>query len=356
MPAPKQDLDGTLPLEWENGCPVILASQVTSVARVIERKPLPPGIGNVYDAFAYFLRVEVASGEATADTVEAYHREVGNWIKWCQVRDLPPENAQGYHLEAFREELKRRGLSIPTRAHKLSIIRRFYESAVHAGFREDNPVANVWAGKDPCSPEEKLKILSQEALAVLVDTLPKQGLGGLRDRAIVALMVAHGLRRVEIQRLNHHDVIGHDVTDVEQSSASKSLLVDGKGHKVRQILLRDDTWETLAAYFSEKQQAGYDLHGAIFVGHGNNGRGHRLSRVSINSIVDKYLNAAHLKSIGVSSHALRHTFGTVAVSNGADLEDLRDVMGHGLLESTGIYVKAVQKGKENPAFFINVKF
>lgn len=351
MPIPKQRLDETLPLEWQDGRPVVLQRPETSKEQVVEKKPLPAGIDNIYDAFAYFLRVEVARGQATTDTVEAYHREVGKWINWCQARDLLPEDAQSYHLEAFREELKRRGLSIPTRAHKLSIIRRFYQSAVYAGFREDNPAANVWAGKDLSNPEEKLKVLSQEALGLLVEALPKQGLSGLRDRVVVALMAAHGLRRVEIQRLNHNDVV-----DGEHASRPASLFVDGRGHKVRQVFLRDDIRETLAAYFAQKQQAGYSLQGAIFVGHGNNGRGHRLSRVSINAIVDKYLNAAHLKSIGVSSHALRHTFGTTAISNGADVEDLRDAMGHGLIETTEIYVKAAQKGKENPAFFINVEF
>jgi site-specific recombinase XerD len=344
-----KNFDESLPLEWEDGQPVILGPLPRKTPPPVERKALP-FFANIYDAFAYFLRQEVASGNATQDTVEAYHREVGNWIKWCEARQLLPEEVQPFHLEAFREELKRRGLSIPTRAYKLSIIRRFYESAVYAGLREDNPAVNVWAGKDPTSPEDKMKILSEEALSALVHSLPVEGLSGLRDRAIVALMAAHGLRRVEIQRLSHSHVI-----TLEHSDA-RSLMVDGRGHKVRRVFLRDDTWKTLEAYFQEKARAGYELQDAIFVGHGNNGRGHRLSRVSINAIVDKYLNAAHLKSIGVSCHALRHTFGTVAVANGADLEDLRIAMGHGLLETTSNYVKAVQKGKENPAFFINVEF
>ncbi len=350
MLKPKPNVDEVLPLEWEDGQPVILQSP-KAIKPKIESKALPSGVENIYDAFAYFLRAEVASGDATQDTVEAYHREVGNWIKWCRARDLLPEDAQGYHLEAFREELKRRGLSIATRAHKLSIIRRFYESAVYVGLREDNPAADVWAGKDPTSPEEKLKILSEKALAALVLSLPHEGLSGLRDRAVVALMAAHGLRRVEIQRLNHESVVGN-----QRSSEPCSLLVDGRGHKVRRVFLRDDTWATLAAYFHEKEQAGYALQNAIFVGHGNNGRGQRLSRVSINAIVDKYLNAAHLKGIGVSCHALRHTFGTISIANGADLEHLRNTMGHALIETTGVYVKAVQKGKDNPAFFINVEF
>ncbi len=306
---------------------------------------------NIYDAFAHFLRVEVASGEATEDTIDAYYREVANWVKWCRRRHIAPEEAQDYHVEAFREELKRRGLCIATRAHKLSIIRQFYESAIHAGLRPDNPAGRVWAGKDLTSPEDKLKVFSESALIALVNSLPSEGLSGWRDRVVVALMAAHGLRRVEIHRLNHENIDG-DLS----SSKPGALLVDGKAHKVRLVHLRSDTWEALRAYVNEKQQAGYPTQGAIFVGHGNNGRGHRLSRVSLNSIVDKYLNASSLKKAGVSCHALRHTFGTLAVAGGAKVEHLRDAMGHAKLETTGVYVKAAEKAKNNPSFFINVEF
>ena len=113
---------------------------------------------------------------------------------------------------------------------------------------------------------------------------------------------------------------------------------------------------TLASYVREKADCGYLGEGALFVGHGNNGRGQRLSRVSINAIVDKYLSASHLKKAGVSCHALRHTFGTTAVANGAKIEHVRDAMGHATLETTNVYVKAVEKSKNNPAFLINVEF
>ncbi len=306
---------------------------------------------NIYDAFAFYVRMEVADGAATEDTVDAYHREVANWVKWCQQRDLPPEAAQRYHLEAFREDMKRRGLSIPTRAHKLSIIRRFYDAAIYAGLRSDNPVKDVWAGKDMTNPEEKLKILSEEALSALVNSLPSEGLSGKRDRCIVALMAAHGLRRVEIHRLNHEDIEGDFA-----SNEPGALVVDGKAHKLRRVHLRADTWKTVTSYIEEKQAANYQTQGAIFVGHGNNGRGQRLSRVSINAIVDKYLSASHLKKEGVSCHALRSTFGTLAIAGGAKVEHLRDALGHARLETTGIYVKAVEKAKNNPAFLINVDF
>jgi len=341
----KNSTGETLPLDWGD----LLNNQPETPTR-LEREIPAFATDNIYDAFAYFLRVEVANGSATQDTVEAYQREVNNWIKWCELHNFAPEDAQRYHLDAFHEEMKRQGMSIATRAHKLTIIRRFYQSGIYVGLREDNPVSEVWAGKDLTSPEERLKVLSEEALVALVASLPTEGISGFRDRLMVALMAAHGLRRVEIHRLDHNDIQSGN-----PEGEPSSMIVDGKGHKLRRVFLRDDTWNTMMAYFAAKENAGYALQGAVFVGHGNNGRGQRLSRVSINAIVDKYLTAAHLKNAGVSSHALRHTFGTLAVANGGKIENLRDTMGHGLLETTAVYVKAVEKAKSNPAYLINVE-
>lgn len=306
---------------------------------------------DIHEAFARFMRVDVANGDATADTISAYFREVGNWVRWCHKYGIAPESARRVHIEAFREDLKQRGLSVVTRAHKLSIIRRFYESAVKEGLRPDNPAERVRAGKDLTNPEEKIKVLSERALSALVNALPVEGLSGRRDRAVIALMAAHGLRRIEIHRLNHESIQG-DIGGPELGI----LQVEGKGHKMRRVHLRPDTWAALSLYVATKFEAGYLTQGAVFVGHGNNGRGSRLSRVSLNAIVDKHLNAASLKKAGVSCHALRHTFGTLAVAGGAKVEHLRDAMGHSKLETTGIYVKAVEKAKNNPAFFINVEF
>ena len=313
--------------------------------------PSSDNASDIYSAFARFLRVDVANGDATQDTIKAYFREVTNWVDWCQTNGIAPENARRQHIEAFREQMKQRGLSVATRAHKLSIIRRFYESAVKEGLRPDTPAERVRAGKDLTNPEEKIKALSENALTVLVNALPNEGLSGRRDRAVVALMAAHGLRRIEIHRLNHQSIEG-EMSDPEPAI----LRVEGKGHKIRRVFLRPDTWAALSLYIEAKFKAGYPCDEAVFVGHGNHGRGQRLSRVSLNAIVDKYLNAASLKKAGVSCHALRHTFGTLAVAGGAKVEHLRDAMGHSKLETTGIYVKAVEKAKNNPAFFINVEF
>ena len=300
------------------------------------------------DAFEWFLRIDVANGDATPDTVDAYRREVGAWVKWCESQNFNPANITRDEVEFYRESLKQRGLAVSTRAFKLSIVRRFYAAAVRHGLAQTNPAEGVRPGKDLTAPEDKMKVLDREGLKNLVGAIPGDTLAGARDRAIVGLMALHGLRRIEVHRLNHASLRG-------EGTASPLLEVEGKGSKRRLVYLRQDTYDALQTYKYAKFEAGLGDEEALFVALGNNGRGARLSRQALNEIVSKHLSAANLKKAGVNCHALRHTFGTLSVAGGAKIEHLRDAMGHAHIETTSIYVKAVEKQKYNPANFIDVE-
>ncbi len=298
------------------------------------------------DAFEWFLQIDVANGDATPDTVDAYRREVGAWIKWCDDNSHVPALVTRNEVERYREEMKRRGLAVTTRAFKLSIVRRFYAAALRHGLIQTNPAEGVRPGKDLTAPEDKMKSLDREGLTQLVAAIRGDTLAGARDRVIVGLMALHGLRRIEVHRLNHSSLRG-------ENSDAPLLEVEGKGSKRRLVYLREDTFQALQAYKHAKFEAGL-TDDALFVALGNNGRGTRLSRQALNEIVGKHLSAANLKKAGVNCHALRHTFGTLAVAGGAKIEHLRDAMGHANIETTSIYVRAVEKQKYNPANFIDV--
>ncbi len=299
------------------------------------------------DAFEWFLRIDVANGDATSDTIDAYRREVGIWVKWCDEQGYDPASVTRNEIERYREDMKSRGLAVATRAFKLSIVRRFYAAAVRHGLISTNPAEGVRPGKDLTAPEDKMKSLDREGQTKLVAAIGGDTLAGARDRVIVGLMALHGLRRIEVHRLNHSSLRGED-------SGAPLLEVEGKGSKRRLVYLRQDTFNALQAYKFAKFEAGLTDADALFVALGNNGRGTRLSRQALNEIVGKHLSAADLKKVGVNCHALRHTFGTLAVAGGAKIEHLRDAMGHAHIETTSIYVKAVEKQKYNPANFIDV--
>jgi len=309
---------------------------------VVESQPM-----DALDAFEWFLQVDVAGGDATRDTVVAYRREVGFWLDWCARQEVEPLAATRTDVERFREGLKAAGLAPATRALKLSIVRRFYAAAVRHELIGRNPAEGVRGGKDLTAAEDKMKALSHDGLAALVAMMPHDTLADARDRAVVGLMALHGLRRIEVHRLNHESII--------LDGDSPYLEVEGKGAKTRRAYLRSDTLAAIENYVGGKMAGGYALSGALFVAHSTNSKGNRLSRQAFNEIIGKHLSAAHLKKEGVSCHALRHTYGTLAVAGGAKIEHLRDAMGHSKIETTSIYVRAVEKAKNNPANFIGVE-
>ena len=305
------------------------------------------GLRPFYEAFAEFLSIDVASGDATQDTIRAYHREVVYWVKWCEEWNVQPARAKRGDVERYREQLKIQGAAVTTRSHKLSIIRRFYDAAVKHGLLEVNPAATVRGGKDLTPPEEKIKALTRGSLIDLLASIPTGSLLGARDRAIIALMAVHGLRRIEVHRLDH--------AHIEAGGEATALVVHGKGNRMRRVFLRDDTLAAVVAYVEAKSQRGLPLNGALFLSQSNRTGGQRLSRRGLNFVVDGYLNPLGLKRVGVSCHSLRHTHGTLAVSGGAKIEQLRDAMGHSKIETTSIYVRAVERVKNNPANFIDVE-
>lgn len=93
------------------------------------RQELESPVRDIHHAFARFLMIDVASGDATADTIKAYHREVKLFTQWCLADGIEPVQAKRHHIEAYREALKANGIAVATRSHKLSIVRRFYEAA-----------------------------------------------------------------------------------------------------------------------------------------------------------------------------------------------------------------------------------
>jgi integrase/recombinase XerD len=301
---------------------------------------------DMVEIFDRFLKHEISNGDATEDTIASYLREVRLWIHWCEEHRIEPARATRAHIVRYRDDLKRKGSAVSTRKVKVSIVRRFYDAAVQYGYLKKNPADGVFGGTDFTPPEERIVTLTTNALEALFGSIPKTTLNGKRDRAMVALMTLHGLRRIELHRLNEADL-------VEQGEVA-FLNVQGKGHKMRQVHLRDDTLAAIHQYILAKREVG--LPGdALFVSHDNRARGQRLSRRGLNLITDRYLEGSDLKRDGFSCRALRNTHGTLAIEGGASVETLRNAMGHNDIASTEVYVKAVERRRNNPSNFIDVK-
>lgn len=284
------------------------------------------------------------SHDFTPDTQQTYNYNAQAWLSWCQLRSLGPLVATRADVEAHRDELRARKLAPSTVSHRIIIVRAFYEALLAADLVNDNPAARVRVRRGARSGN--YKALSLEQLQTLLASFVRNDLETLRDRAIVTLMALHGLRRIEVHRLNH-DALHLD-------TKNPFIEVEGKGRKPRRVYLRDDTLQILRAWLHAKIEAQLPATGAVFVSLRRGTRGERLTREGINAAVERRLSAVELREKGVSCHALRHTFGTLAVAGGASIEQVRDAMGHSNLATTSIYIRAHDRAKNNPAKFIEI--
>jgi site-specific recombinase XerD len=315
--------------------------------------PASPEAAAYLAAFARFLSRNVASGDAADDTRATYAVHVATWLAWCNGTELEVTHASVDDVEDYREALIGAGCQPATVAIKLTLVRRFYDAAIRAGLRVDNPAAGVRAPRAKRAAED-FGYLSEGELALLlravpqrVDKLGQPLIQDLRDKGLLALMSLQVLRTVEITRAN--------VDDLQARDEQWALLVRGKGHD-RLIYLRQDVADSLRAYLGARGRIQSDLLGLpLLTAVGNRAGGRRLSRRGVRTIVDAHLRRLDLKRPGLSNHALRHTGATLAYKYTHDLRAVQDMLGHADPRTTARYARVVDKALNNPAAAVPIR-
>jgi site-specific recombinase XerD len=235
-------------------------------------------------AFARFLNRNVASGDAADDTRATYAVHVATWLASCRGTELELASATVDDVEDYREALIGAGCQPATVAIKLTLVRRFYDAAIRAGLRPDNPAAGVRAPRAKRAAED-FGYLSEGELALLLRAVPRRVdrhgqplVQDLRDKALLALLSLQVLRTVEITRAN--------VDDLQRRNEQWPLLVRGKGHG-RLIFQRDDVAQAVHAYLKARGAVRADALGIpLMTGVGNRAGGLRLSHRGVRKIVD----------------------------------------------------------------------
>jgi integrase/recombinase XerC len=158
----------------------------------------------------------------------------------------------------------------------------------------------------------------------LLETVGGGGLPGSRDRAILELLYATGIRVGELVGLNGRDL----------KLPSRTARVRGKGRVERDSPLTEPSVRALETYFDQRSRAGRPIepNGAVFL----NARGGRLSDRSVRRILERWIQSAAIAR-RVSPHTLRHTFATHLLAGGADLRAIQELLGHKSLSTTQKY-------------------
>ena len=260
-------------------------------------------------------------------TVRNYVTDIAPLLEYMQSKKISGlEVLDRYTLRAYLAWLIELGYAKSSIVRKLSALRSFLRWLLREGLIDGDPLPRRGVMKR----ESRLpRFLSQDEAARLVGAPDTSTTLGPRDRALLELIYAGGLRVSEVRDL--------DVGDVNLETVE--LRVTGKGSKQRVVLFGDVARDALALYLGQVRPrlANRDSGSALFL----NRYGGRLSQRSIQEKVRGYAASVGLRS-DVHTHTLRHSFATHLLEGGADLRVVQELLGHASPATTQIYTHVTQ--------------
>ena len=283
------------------------------------------------DAFLDHLRL---NRNTSAHTVAAYGGDLSQFLEFASVdtgmpvRDLRPSDVDLQVIRAFMADLYRRGHSRASAARKLSALRSFVRFLRREGLIDGDPAAMAPSPKREQKVPAHLSVGEMERLLASPDS--SQPLGR-RDRAILELLYASGLRLSEL--------VGLDLDDV--SLNGRIVRVSGKGGKERLVPFNTSTQRALRTWYTDRARMRAALRAGRTTAPGDdplfvNSKGTRLSGRSVQRLVGRYVTGCSTR-FGISPHALRHSFATHLLQRGADLRAIQELLGHVRLSTTQRY-------------------
>lgn len=274
------------------------------------------------DSYLDHLRVERG---LSANTLDAYSRDLRDFSDWLEANGCASHlEADQDHLRFYLLELKRKGLSSRSVARKASSLRGLYRFLLREGMLSEDPTRMLDVPKPGAPLPRDLSLDEVEKLLNRPD--PSQPLG-LRDRTLLELLYATGLRVSELLRLRLQDVnleVGY-------------VVAYGKGSKERLVPVGEVALEWLKKYLASGRPRllkpeRREKVSFLFM----NRWGRRLSRQGFWKLLRQYALEAGVRS-RVTPHVLRHSFATHLLERGADLRSLQLLLGHANITTTQIY-------------------
>jgi integrase/recombinase XerD len=279
------------------------------------RRPRP-----LAEPLSTYLAALAAERAASPHTLAAYRRDLEDFVA-CLGRRRDVRTTTPDDVIAYLGRLRARGLRASSVARRLSSLRGFFRHLVRDGALAHDPTELI---ERPRLSRPLPKTLSRAAASALVEGPDATSLRGLRDRALLEVLYATGMRASECLGLRLEDV----------NLSAGYVVCTGKGRKQRLVPLGAEAIAWTRTYLERARPRHTQRHdgGRLFV----NPRGRALSRQSLWTIVRRAARRAGLPAT-VSPHVLRHSFASHLLEGGADLRAVQAMLGHADIATTQIY-------------------
>lgn len=281
--------------------------------------PLPDADARAIERFLESAWAEHGLARASLDS---YRRDLQGFARWRDGQGGGLAGADRAALFDYLAWRTREGYSPRSNARLLSTLRAFFSACVQRGERADDPTALL---EPPALPRSLPKALAESEIDALLAAPDAATPLGLRDKAMLELMYAAGLRVSELVEL--------PATAVNLRQGV--LRVTGKGRKERLVPLGEEAQHWLERYLADARAAltGGRSVAPLFL----TSRGEAPTRQQFWMLVKRYAAAAGIDPARISPHGLRHSFATHLLNRGADLRALQMLLGHSSLSTTQIY-------------------
>ncbi len=268
--------------------------------------------------------------KASANTRQSYLRDLEQFFGYLKTKNINVLTVTKDQIQKFILSLQTSGLSESTITRMLSTLRSFYRFCLVNEMIKENPVMGIQAAK----AKKKLpEILTANEIEMLLIQPDVSDLKGCRDKAMLELLYATGIRVSELIELNVDDV-----------NLQLGILYCRSGKSERVVPIYDEAKDAVADYIKRARNAvilDYN-ETALFT----NMNGSRMTRQGFWKIVKAYAQSANIEK-DITPHTLRHSFATHLLENGAQLKDIKEMLGHSDISSTQVYAKVVKERYKN---------
>ena len=265
--------------------------------------------------------------KSSSNTLSSYLRDIRQYREYLETHsDVSIVEAQSEDVSEYIDWLRASGKSVATVSRAIASLKGFYSFMVTGGYCEKNPTGTLVPDK---TTQKLPQILTSKEVELLLEQPECTDLKGYRDRAMLELLYATGIRVSELISLNVSDI-----------NLGAGVLRCRSKEKERVIPLYSAAIKALNEYieFIRPQMISDPDEESLFV----NVSGERMSRQGFWKIIKHYQQKAHIEK-PITPHTLRHSFAAHLLENGADLRSIQEMLGHADISSTQIYSQLVKK-------------